>query len=189
MNKGGDSIRVVQPLFPVEGEGSIPISPLQLNIIEIPLYIAKGLNKLWHSRLPIYETGFLPTHKACFGAEFKNKFYAIAIWGMPNSPSLPYDIWLELKRFAIAPDAPKNTATRMMKIMEIIIRKRFKKIVKLISYQDCGSHHGTIYKASNWIKGREHKGSYSIRFKTRLKSEDNLNKTGFSKKIRWEKNI
>lgn len=184
----GDSIRVVQPLFPVEGQGSIPMSPLQFKIVEIPLKTAKELNMLWHSRLPRYETGYLPTSRACFGAEYKNIYYATAIWGMPSSPSLPYKTWLELKRMAISNDAPKNTASRMIKIMEIIIKRNLPEVYMLISYQDTESHQGTIYKASNWKFGRLHKGAKAIRSKHR-QNEDNLHGTGFVPKIRWEKQI
>ena len=185
----GDGVRVAQPLFPVEGQGSIPMSPLQLKIIEVPLLIAKDLNMLWHSRLPIYSTGFLPNHRACFAAIYKNYFFASAIWGMPSSPSIPYDTWLELKRMAISNDAPKNTASRMIKIMESVIKKKLPEVYMLISYQDTESHHGTIYKASNWKYGRLHKGAASIRSHSRNKAKDNLHGTGFVPKIRWEKQI
>jgi len=189
MKMSGDSVRVAQPLFPVEGQGSIPMSPLQFEIVEITLEKAKELNFLWHSRLPKYNTGYLPNHKICFAAEYKNIYFAIAIWGMPSSPSIPYDTWLELKRMAIHVDAPKNTASRMIKIMESVIKKKFTEIYMLISYQDTECHLGTIYKASNWKYGRLHKGAAAIRSHSRKKAKDNLHGTGFVPKIRWQKQI
>lgn len=187
----GDSIRVVQPLFPVEGQGSIPMSPLQFEINETHYKTAKDLNKLWHSRLPIFETGAAPRFKANYAAIYKNIYFAVAIWGMPISPALPHHIWLELKRMAISPEAPKNTATRMIKIMTALIKKKLPEIVKLISYQDTESHFGTIYKASNWKIGAYHKGGKNINYnmKRNLQTDDNLNKTGMAPKIRWEKQI
>ena len=49
---------------------------------------------------------------------------------------------------AIASDAPKYTATRMLSIMVKRIKKEFPDIVRLISYQDTEVHKGTIYKAA-----------------------------------------
>ena len=138
--------------------------------------------------MPKYETGYLPTHRICFGAEYRNVYFAIAIWAMPSSPSIPYKTWLELKRMAISDDAPKNTASRMIKIMELVISKKLPEVYMLISYQDTEAHKGTIYKASNWHFGRLHKGASSIRTKHR-RNPDNLHKTGFVPKIRWEKQI
>lgn len=183
MNKSGDSIRVVHPLFPVEGEGSIPISPLQFNIHQCSLEIAKDLNRLWHSSLPEYRTGFMPISIICFCAEYKNRYYASAIWNNPSSPSLVKKPWLELRRMAIACDAPKNTASRMIKIMTIIINKKFPRIEKLISYQDTSIHRGTIYKASGWSKGNRSK---QIKLRNGKFRKQITNKISYPK-IRWEK--
>lgn len=79
----GDDARVAYPLFQGEKGGSIPTSPLQLQIIPIGLSRAKKLNELWHSRLPLYETGFCEHAKICFGALYKNIFYAIG-WKIAN---------------------------------------------------------------------------------------------------------
>lgn len=186
----GDSVRVAYPLFRVEGDGSIPISPLQLEIIEISTKLSKSLNSLWHSRLPHYETGYLDSTRICYGALFKNRWYACAIWGMPISPSLPYDTWLELRRMAIADDSPKYTASRMIKIMTLLIRKKFPQIKMLISYQDLDVHSGTIYKASGWVIGNYHKGAPRIRSQSRYGVKlDNLNKTSYSPKLRWQKEL
>lgn len=55
---------------------------------------------------------------------------------------------------AIAPDAPKNLASRFLSIMVKEIRRARPDIIKLISYQDTAVHKGTIYKASGWTLER-----------------------------------
>lgn len=143
----GDSVRVAYPLFQAGGGGSTPTSPLQLRIEPISFSDAKKLNRLWHSRLPKF--GGIPCD-LCWGAEFDGLWYAAAIWSNPVARNLPQDTWLELRRLAISPDAPKNTATRMLSIMTRIIRKERHNITTLVSYQDTEVHTGGIYKASGW---------------------------------------
>ena len=200
-NMSGDSIMVVRPLFQVEGDGSIPISPLQFKISQIDSKLAKPLNKLWHSRLPIVDRT-----KICFGAEYKNRWYAVGIFCPPISRAFNNKNYLELKRLAISNNAPKNTASRMIKIMTILIKKQMPEIVKLISYQDTEVHTGTIYKASGWvnagISGKPNwhnrkpsqksaplfQKKYPKRFEeVKYKYEKKYIATG--KKIRWEKNL
>lgn len=183
MNMSGDSIRVVQPLFPVEDEGSIPISPLQLQVSFIDRKVFKELNRKWHSRLPICANCF---EGICFGAHYKNIYYAVAWWSKPiahNRMKNGLKI-LELRRMAINFDAPKNTASRFLKIMTGIIKKEKPEIFKLISYQDKEVHSGTIYKASCWIAQPEHKF-------TSWKNRKDYNRIDQSEsiKIRWEKLI
>src|SRR3990167_5029668 len=66
MDTRGDSIRVVHPLFPTEGGGSIPTSPLQFHIGKIERKVFAKLNHAWHSRLP--NVGNC-TIGICYGAE------------------------------------------------------------------------------------------------------------------------
>ena len=190
----GDGVRVAMPLFQEEGGGSIPTSPLQFTIYKISLSRARKLNRQWHSRLPEYNTGFLNYAKVCFGAQFKGIFYGVAIWSHPLARALPQKTWLELRRLAISPDSPKNTASRMVAIMTQLIKKDFPHIETLISYQDTRVHKGIIYKASGWSPGQHSKGGTwssptSIDPNTgraRLRP-DLQNATG--PKIRWEKRI
>ena len=88
---------------------------------------------------------------------------------------------LELRRLAICDDAPKNTATRMLKLMRNLIAKKFPDIKMLISYQDTSVHKGTIYKADNWIRGKE-TPYISWTTTTRMRNKDQSD----AKKIRWE---
>jgi len=93
----------------------------------------------------------------CYGAEYKNTFYAIAMWSLPIAANRIVDgnKLLELRRMAISDDAPRNTASKMLSWMRKDIKKIRPDIIRLISYQDTGAHHGTIYKASNWVIERE----------------------------------
>ena len=184
--QSGDSIRVVHPLFQVEGGGSTPTSPLQLNIGEISIDVAIRLNGLWHSRLPSVVKSNVQRvrHLVCFGAEFDGVFYASAIWTDPIARMLNGRNWLELRRMAISDDAPKNTASRMIKIMTAKIEKMWPQVEKLISYQDCDVHTGTIYAASNWSAEAENKsGEWSRKNRCRIGPQ------APGKKVRWEKTI
>ena len=86
----------------------------------------------------------------CYAAEFGNQIYAVAAWSNPVARLLPQRSWMELRRFAIAPNAPRFTASRMLAWMRRDIAKRFPAVEKLISYQDLKVHTGTIYRASGW---------------------------------------
>jgi len=152
MNQGGESIRVVHPLFQEEGGGSIPTSPLQLHIGEIHVTKAIQLNALWHSRFPNIERGNIERNRyaICYGAEFAGKFYVVAIWSSAVAANRLKDGLraLELRRLAIASDAPKNSASRVLSVMTRLIKKKGFDINRFISYQDTEVHSGTIYKAA-----------------------------------------
>lgn len=155
----GDDVTAALPLFQEARGGSSPTSPLQFQIVEISTKAAVNLNELWHSRLPIYKTGCCLYSKVCYAALFEGEYYAVAIWGHPLARLLPQKTWLELRRMAIGPDAPKNTASRMISVMAKMIRRKFPDVVNLISYQDKDVHSGTIYKASGWTKTLERPGA------------------------------
>ena len=145
----GDSIRVVHPLFQEEDDGSIPISPLQLEIEEMPIQQAILLNNEWHSSQPEIKNA----KQGCiaFGAFFKNHYYAISIWGVPIARKFNGLGYYELRRMAIADNAPKNTGSRMLKIMRLLLVKKQPQLKKLISYQDTAKHTGPLYKSAGWI--------------------------------------
>lgn len=185
-------VRVVFPMFPVTQEVDLT-SPKQLNIHTVSIDTFLVLNKHWHSRLPVLTNPY-NGNNICFGAEINNLWYATAHWGNPIARLFNGKNYLELRRFAIAPDAPRNTASYMMAVMEKTIKKEMSHIVKLISYQDTEVHLGTIYKASGWTIGAIHKGgswsrpnsknTYNNKPRTR---PDLNNATG--EKIRWEKDL
>ena len=153
MTNRAESIRVMHPLFQEDQGGSIPTSALQLNFGAIEHHTFKKLNQEWHSRLPKIGSGY---GRAYYGAEFNGVLYAVAMWSNPVARLLPQREWLELRRFAIAPDSPKNTASRMLGWMVRDIKKRWPEMRRLISYQDCEIHQGTIYKASGWIRAENY---------------------------------
>jgi hypothetical protein len=104
--------------------------------------------------------------------------------------NLPQHEWLELRRFAIAPDAPKNTASRMLRVMRGRIRVDFPGISRLISYQDEEAHRGTIYKAAGWLPTQRHAGGSWSRPNARNLNGTPRTRPDFNNavgpKIRWE---
>ena len=93
---------------------------------------------------------------------------------------------------AICDEAPKNTASRMLKIMIAYIKKhnKYKDIYKLISYQDTAVHAGTIYKASGWIE--ESKAKWTSWHNRADNAQHNCKRSdsqSTADKIRWAKQI
>lgn len=147
----GEDVTVAYPLFQEDRGGSIPTSPLDLTIEQLSFDIAKRLNALWHSRLPRLGTGFIKSMPfLCYGALHDNRWYAVAIWSNPVARNLPQQTWLELRRLAISPLAPRNTASRMLGVMVRLIRKSHPHVERLVSYHDTAVHSGGIYRASGW---------------------------------------
>lgn len=179
----GESIRVVHPLFQEERGGSIPTSPLQFHIGRITYKVADSLVSTWHSTLP--KVPKPETHFPCYGAEFEGRYFAAAMWGQPIAANRLKDGFkrLELRRFAIAPDAPKNTASRMIAIMVTMIKKEFPACIGLLSYQDVAAHTGCIYKASGWKNCAISKNTSWLRVDR--KSTDEFVQSSAAK-IRWE---
>ena len=150
-----ESVRVAYPLFHAGGGGSSPTSALDLFFREISRDQFVAMNRLWHSRLPKIGGS---QGRVYYSAEFDNVFYAVAMWSNPVARLLPQRTWLELRRLAIADDAPANTASRFLGWMARDVTKRFPEIERLISYQDCEVHTGTIYKAAGWKQADGYKG-------------------------------
>lgn len=181
-----DSIRAVCPLFLGEGGGSTPTSSLQFHFGEISLDLAVKLVALWHSRLPsVSKSNMVRTkHLWCVGAEYGGTWYAAAIWTNPVARLLNDKPMLELRRLAISNDAPKNTASRMLAVMARLISQKYPEIRRLISYQDCDVHAGTIYLASGWSQVAVNKnGNWNRPNRTRGTAQ------APGKKIRWEREI
>jgi hypothetical protein len=178
--------RVTHPLFQCfEGKQSKPNSAKDLDIIQIDFNKARDLNKMWHSRLPRIGVGAVPTMPfLCFSANYCGVSYGIAIWSNPVARLLPQNEWLELRRMAIAPDAPRYTPSRMISLMTKFIKKAKPHINTLISYQDIEAHSGTIYKASGWTPTVINKdGRWDRLSRMRPKAQSS------SPKQRWEKKL
>lgn len=143
------------------------------------------LNEAWHSRLPLTVKTNLDSkpHSIFFGAEYDGVYYAVAMWTDPIARKLNGRNWLELRRLAIAPDAPRNTASRMLRVMALLIRRRWPHIVRFISYQDTEVHTGGIYKAAGWTIGSTHKVSTGWATRPRAAMQS------VAPKVRWELNL
>lgn len=184
---GADSDRVAYPLFnQVGGGGSSPTSALQLQFEGCSFETAMTLNRKWHSLLPRFGTGaFKSCEKrfTCFAGIYDGLIYCVGIWSLPCSWALPQDeSWLELRRFAIAPDSPKNTGSRGLRIMELLIRKLKPRTRILCSSQDTANHNGTIYAAAGWHKTELSKGGeWDCAARPRPKAQST------APKQRWEK--
>jgi hypothetical protein len=179
-----DGLRIVQPLFQAEGGGSIPTSALQLHLHRIDFEKAKELNRRWHSRLPRFGTGCVKRMPfLCYGASFEDVLYAVAIWSNPAARLLPQKTWLELRRLAIAPDSPKNTGSRMLRIMAMLVRSERPELERLISYQDTEAHTGCIYRAAGWVMVDTTASCTDWNMPGRPRPESQSK----SPKVRWEK--
>ena len=185
MNNRAEGDRVAHPLFHAEGGGSTPTSALDLFFRACDDATLKGLNRAWHSTLPELGNSY---GRVCYAAECGGLFYAVAMWSNPVARKLPQTTWLELRRFAIHNSRPKNTASRMLGWMARDIRKRFPKVVRLISYQDLGAHSGTIYRAAGWKQAENyrHNGG-KLGWRSRYRSGATGQKT--SPRMRWEKEL
>lgn len=186
MSARAEDVRVSIPLFHSGRGGSSPTSALQLTIRECSIRRAQELNALWHSVLPETSLQNLLGNPivTAHWADFEDIAYAVAIWTTPLAANRLSDGWnaLELRRFAIASDAPKNTATRMLAVMSRLLSRKYPRINRLISYQSIAHHSGTIYKAAGW-KQTAKTGMLSWVGHHGQKTKDQIN----TDKLRWEK--
>lgn len=180
----------VHSLFP--GRGAPPARATDFSLHEIGVDLAMQLNDTWHSVLPDTNKGSLLRNKrkAFYGFEFDGKWYAVGIWTDPVAGNRLAEPSLELRRLAIDDSAPRNTATRMLRLMREDLRKRFPDIRKVISYQAKSYHRGTIYKADNWLAVSETKGRQWSADYADLKNKHRRRKptqAADSDKVRWER--
>ena len=152
MTKRAGGVEVAYPLFQAGGGGSIPTSALSLRIEEIPMRLAQDLNARWHSMLPRTDLGNLlcGNTSVAYGAEFDGTWYACAIWSQPIIRAMCDGQTIELRRLADGPQAPKNTASRMLAIMRRLLKRKWPHLTRAVSYLAVDVHKGTIYKAAGW---------------------------------------
>lgn len=177
-----DSIRV---LYPILFNSEVLISPKQFSIERIEQKRAVELNKLWHRTQPIITNYW---YCRCYAAVFNGIIYAVMFWSIPVARRLNHKGYYELRRFAIASDAPRNTASWMMAKIEKVILKEKPEVTTLISYQDTELHYGTIYKASNWVPVGQAEGDgagWGRGWKSRVREGSKAQ----GDKIRWEKKL
>ena len=145
-------------------------------------------NAAWHSRLPHVQRG---PWRLAFVSHYRYTVFAVAFWHNPSARGLPQD-WLELRRMAVAPDAPHCTASHMLGRMRRQIRTLLPEVTRLISYQDQDVHTGIIYRAAGWTpawvtKARVRDRSGYRRGTTRAyRSDANGLAPAASAKTRWE---
>ena len=129
-----------------------------------------------------------------FAATYGGIVYGVALWHNPSSRMLPGD-WLELRRLAIAPDAPHCSASFMLSKMAKWIKANMPEVSRLISYQDMDVHRGTIYKAAGWHVGYTSQRRIRDRSKPRrgtkraYRSNANGAQADSAPKARWEMSL
>ena len=167
-----------------ESTRTVVTSPTVFALTKISAKNACELNARWHSRFPYihWSNVVRNSHYVCFTADYEALPYAVGIWSSPvaaNRLKNGKNI-LELRRLAICPQAPKNTATWMIAQMVKEIKSTFPNIVKVISYQDTEVHLGTIYKAANWTPVSQSQLDWTTATRKRNPVQSS------APKIRWE---
>lgn len=170
----------------IEPDGAY-IEPSTLDnftIREVSPKMASKMVQLWHSVLPnIPATNIQRNrHYACFALVLGGYAFAIAVYSSPVNRHLDDGHTLELRRLALSPKCPRNSATWFMARCERAITGKFPCIRLLVSYQDTNTHAGTIYKAGNWTEAAGVR--YTPWKKTRTDRAPSQSK---AKKVRWEK--
>lgn len=185
MTRADGAIRLAHPLFQAGDGGSTPTSALDLWVEPIPFLHARSLNRLWHSILPGFGTGFIENQNfPSYAAVHGGVIYAVAIWSNPVARRLPQQTWLELRRMAVAPDAPRYLASRMLRIMRLLLHCNRPDVVRVCSYQSKNVHAGTIYKADGWRPVAECKGdTWNRPGRERPESQQ------IDDRVRWERPI
>ena len=139
-------------LFPEEGGGSSPTSPLQLRFEIIEPRTAAVAYRRWHY---LGDAGFLS--QISFGAYFNGELEGAISYGPLSAPEMNgyWDRqsqfgWYEIKRLAMSPSCPRNSESRFIGKTISLLRRRC--IVRgIVTYADAGAGHtGIIYKASGF---------------------------------------
>ncbi len=182
--------RLLEPLWGIFPAAE-PSKATDLVCERCPIDTARILNALWHSRLPDTQRG---PWQFAFCAHMDGYIYAVALWHNPSARMLPSH-WLELRRMAVAPDAPHCTASWFLGRMRRWFQQHEPERERLISYQDADVHTGTIYRAAGWDPTHHAKPRIRDRSKPRVGSggrrdyRSNLNGQApdGAGKVRWEK--
>lgn len=149
---------------------------------------ARVLIARWHSRLPETQAG---PWMAAYRLAFDGVTYAVALWNSPSARTLAGEC-IELRRMAVASDAPHCAASRFLSEMCKRVRVEFPDRERAISYQDTAAHTGTIYRAAGWTAAYTSKPRQRDRSGTRAGTRRmyrwNLNgvEPDAAAKVRWE---
>ncbi len=169
--------------------GSYPTSTL--HFAQCDKALAVTFVRTHHSRLPRCQSS--PWQYA-FSASVKGQVVAVALWNNPSARCLPHH-WLELRRLACSPDAPRNTCSQFLGWMIRFFKKTCPEREKVISYQDLDVHLGTIYKAAGWqieyVSRRRTRDRSKPRVGTSRAYRSDINSTqvASSPKARWFKSL
>jgi hypothetical protein len=87
-----------------------------------------------------------------------------------------------LRRMAISPDAPRNTASRMIKVMRLLLSRSHPHVVRVCSYQSKSVHTGSIYRADGFRPCGESSGSVWDRLGRRRIASQQIDD-----RVRWER--
>jgi hypothetical protein len=178
--------RRMTPLF--ADEVGAPEKASQLELVRCDPQYARAGVAAWHSRLPYTQVG---PWVLAFAAHRLETCFAVALWHNPSARTLPAE-WLELRRLAVAPDAPHCTASWMLGRMARWVKQQMPEVPVLISYQDCDVHTGTIYRAAGWTPAYTSKARVRDRSKPRVgtRRDYRSNQNGVvpdaAPKVRWQ---
>ncbi len=184
-----------------EDSGSIPTSPLQLEVKECKFSDIRHIFEEYH-----YKGGHMGGGiTACLGAMYKGIYLAGVVIGKPrhNKKYSASCECVELRRMACVDELPKNSESWMLS-QTIKWLKWNTSVDRVISYSDQSvGHIGTIYKAANfkligktakskhvfWKGKRYHPRSltidrpYSYKMREGLKTGETIIETGEPKLI------
>lgn len=153
MKQCGDSLMAEQSLFQAIGDGSIPISPLQLELKVIPKTTAKLCYRRWHY---LGRNDFLSS--ISFGVFANGRLWGAITFHQPSSVQTVKGIFgnteqhevFEIGRFALSDSLPKNSESRVIGV-GIRFLCKLKKVKAVITYADSAvGHKGIIYKATGF---------------------------------------
>lgn len=190
MNDRADGAVAAYPLFQAGEGGSTPTSALDLTIVEIPMRRACELNRQWHSLLPRTDLGNMlcGNTSVAYAAEYCGRYYAVAMFSQPIVRAVAKDgVTIELRRLAVCRDAPRYTASRMLRVCRLLVRRRFPDMRRIVSYLAVDVHKGTIYRAAGWKPSGEVTAARPQRFSgrnARTRATGPLQTQ--SRKQRWE---
>jgi hypothetical protein len=172
---------VVEHLLPVESAGSIPSYPLQiLRVYPCVLSDIKQFVEEWHYSHSVF--GITGSH--FFRVEDWPSTVGAAIFGRPAAFNVARKYatdgapLLELRRFCMTDECPKNAESRVLGVMFRLLRKEG--IRWVLSYADpAHGHAGTIYRATGFTyRGLTAKRRH-IRWRGKVYPDRNLHQTKF----------
>jgi hypothetical protein len=136
-----------------EDGGSKPTYPLHsLYVVKCGLDVVKSFVEKWHYSHSVFGV----TTTVCFAVIHEDVVVGAAIFGLPAGTGV-YEKYsdhgkhklLELRRFCLIDDLPKNAETRTLGVM--LRQLRYDGYERILSYADPAyGHQGTIYKAAGF---------------------------------------